>query len=629
MIDIGVVASTHLLNRIKAVSSLLSTASAMGWYALEAAEAEQYFQRMSPEQLPQVLVAAGSTAKRLRAALPIPVVTVRVDGLDLTQAMVKAKGLAKRVVLVTRPGLVAEFMSLKPVLNLAIEHRIYVTEAEAEAVMMELADGTDVVVIGSSHIIQIAANYGLSGVLIYSDSTIRQALEEAMERVAIQAREAAKREQLQQVLMSLNEGVIAVDAQERIIAINPAAERLLGLRDDASRGVQLSSLHPGLSLLAVMRSGHAVGDEVISYQGRTLVVNRLPLVEAGQIVGALLSLQPSSRIDEAGVQIRRAKQVRQFIAQWRFDHIVGECEAMRHTKQLARRYAQLDSGVLIQGESGTGKELFAQGLHLDSHRSSGPFVAINCAALPEALLESELFGYEEGAFTGARRGGKPGLIELAHQGTLFLDEIGDMPLRLQTRFLRVLQTRESMRLGATEPIPVNVRVVAASHVNLDEAVVQGAFRADLFYRLNILRLQLPSLRQRGDDTLLLAQHILARHAARHHVILPLEPLVRWFTQAARDYAWPGNVRELENIAERLVVAYSLSGRIDTAAFNRMVPELHAAPTATQNTVVIQTSEQESIEEALARFDGNVQAAAKALGISRTTLWRRRKHMTEI
>lgn len=624
MADIGIVASHYLLNRIKEVASMLSLPASVQWFELESVHAEQYFRALTHEQLPKVIIAAGNTAQRLRASLPVPVVIIRVDGLDLTQAMVKARGLAKRVVLVTKPGLVAEFMSLKPVLNLAIEHRIYLTEAEAAAVMVELADGTDVVVIGSSHIIQLAARHGLSGVLIYSDSTIRQALEEAHDRIAIQEREAAKREQLQQVLMSLNEGVIAVDADERVIAINPAAESLLGLSDDASRGLRLSMLHPGLSLQAVMSSGQPIGDEVIRYQGRTLVVNRLPLVESGRIVGALLSLQPSSRIDEAGAQIRRAKQVRQFTAQWRFEHIIGECEAMRHTKMLARRYAQLDSGVLIQGESGTGKELFAQGLHLDSHRSNGPFVAINCAALPETLLESELFGYEDGAFTGARRGGKPGLIELAHQGTLFLDEIGDMPLRLQTRFLRVLQTRESMRLGATEPIPVNIRVVAASHVNLDEAVEAGEFRADLFYRLNILRLQLPPLSARGDDVQMLAQHILARHAARHHVILPLQPLLAWFAQAASHYRWPGNVRELENIAERLVVAYSLSGRIDPPSFNAMLPEFQRETVAPISLPLERSTTDARIEAVIAQHNGNIQAAAQALGISRTTLWRRRK-----
>jgi propionate catabolism operon transcriptional regulator len=311
-----------------------------------------------------------------------------------------------------------------------------------------------------------------------------------------------------------------------------------------------------------------------------------------------------------------------------FDQVAGTSPAFVRAKTLAQGYAATASTVLLTGESGTGKELFAQAIHNASRRSGKPFVAINCAAFPEPLLESELFGYEEGAFTGSRKGGKAGLFEVAHTGTVFLDEIGDMPISLQTRLLRVLQEKEVVRLGSTDTIPVDVRIIAATHQQLMDRVRQHQFREDLYYRLNILNLQLPALRDRAEDIPILATQLLQAALLRvasprraDTVIESIEPLLC-------RYAWPGNVRELENITERLAVflsAYPDHSAIDHSELRMTLPELYdtGADAGDQSRTLLTD---QAIRDALAALKGNRHATAQRLGISRTTLWRRLRAM---
>ena len=320
----------------------------------------------------------------------------------------------------------------------------------------------------------------------------------------------------------------------------------------------------------------------------------------------------------------------------------GESLAMERLRQSVVLYARSPATVLIQGETGSGKELVAQAIHKESPRRGAqrPFVAVNCGAIAESLLESELFGHEEGAFTGARRGGHAGLFEAANGGTLFLDEIGEMPLALQTRLLRVLEEREVMRVGGTRPVPIDVRVISATHCDLESRVREGRFRADLFYRLAVLRLTLPPLRARVEDIAQLAEwslkNALAALDARPHPNLAAE--IAACLPLLQAYAWPGNVRELRNLMERLALFLAAEPlqALTPGFLLSVAPELGASsaaaapalpPPAQQPhsaSAAHESAAHESVAEVVARFQGQREAAARHLGISRTTLWRRLK-----
>ncbi|MDY7578132.1 propionate catabolism operon regulatory protein PrpR [Herbaspirillum sp. RTI4] len=332
----------------------------------------------------------------------------------------------------------------------------------------------------------------------------------------------------------------------------------------------------------------------------------------------------------------------------RLSDLRGTSAAMDTVRDAVTLFARSPATVLIEGETGSGKELVAQAIHREHPRTQGrasehrPFVAVNCGALAESLLESELFGYEEGAFTGSRRGGRAGLFEAAHGGTLFLDEIGEMPLGLQTRLLRVLEEREVVRVGSSRPIPVDVRILSATHCDLEQRVRDGRFRADLFYRLAVLRLRLPPLRERREDIVPLAEWCLKNAMAaldvRPHPNLSAEIVHCQTLLTAHN--WPGNVRELRNVMERLALFLAAEPlqALTPNLIARIAPEIlttavkadvgHAANNAagisTEAPPAIATGIPENLNDVLKRFDGDRAAAAAFLGISRTTLWRKLK-----
>jgi propionate catabolism operon transcriptional regulator len=451
---------------------------------------------------------------------------------------------------------------------------------------------------------------------------VRKGFEDAIELARVARLEAGRYEQLNGVLHNLQEAVLAVDRENRVIAVNPPMQQLLGLPHALLIGQSLATVEPELSLQSTLDSGRVERAVVQRFAQRDWVVNRTPIREQGGIVGAALTLYDARAIQEADTRLRIQQRRRQSTARYRFDQLIGTSPAFLRSVQTARRFARTDLTVLIMGESGVGKELFAQSIHNESLRAGRPFVAVNCASFAESLLESELFGYEEGAFTGSRRGGKPGLFETAHTGTLFLDEIGDMPLQLQTRLLRVLQEREITRLGATAAIPVDVRVIAATHQSINDMIVERRFRQDLFYRLNTLRLPLPPLRERPEDMLCLAETQLAACLQRLgsgldpvRALAPLRPRML-------AHAWPGNVRELENICERIAVFMTQFDRIEDVPCDELLhdlPELslHAISNPGDDALLSKAR----VDAALAASQGHRLDAARQLGVSRSTLWR--------
>jgi len=573
--------------------------------------------------LVDAFVSAGSNASILRTGLQAPVATIQLGGFDILQALIQARRIADRVGVVMYGRTIPELDAVKDLLNIEIVQHAYQTPDDARQRFEQLRRENFQVIVGSSLVVELAEQAGLHGLLAYSLASVRKGFEDAIELARVARLEAGRYEQLNGVLHSLQDAVLAVDRHHRIIAVNPPMQRLLDLDAAALAGRPLDQLRPELTLRATLETGQQESAGLLRLGGRDWVANRTAIRERGAIVGAALTLYDAGRIHEADTSLRVQQRRRQNTAKYRFDELIGQSPGFLRAVQAARRYAQTDLTVLIAGESGVGKELFAQAIHNESQRADRPFVAVNCASFPESLLESELFGHEEGAFTGSRRGGKRGLFEAAHTGTLFLDEIGDMPLPLQSRLLRVLQEREVTRLGATAAIPVDVRIIAATHQPLGDMIAQRRFRQDLYYRINTLRLEVPALRDRPDDIAPLLQSLVSRCLGRLGARLDAASLIWPWLPRMQRYAWPGNVRELENISERIAVfllQYARAEDVDHDALRHDCPELFEGTAPPRGPGDAQAPRERALQ-ALRASGGNRQEAARRLGVSRSTLWR--------
>ena len=425
------------------------------------------------------------------------------------------------------------------------------------------------------------------------------------------------------ILDSINEGVFSVDHQWRITAFNRAAERITGVRCQDALGRQCSDVfrasicEEACALRRTLSSGKpAVGvtANIIGVNGRRIPIRiSTALLRApdGEIAGGVETFQDLSYVE----QLRKELEAR-----YTFEDIVGRSAAMQSLFEILPQIAASPSTVLIEGESGTGKELFARALHHLSPRGKKRFIAVNCAALPDALLESELFGYKAGAFTDARKD-KPGRFALADGGTIFLDEIGDISPAMQVRLLRVLQERCIEPLGGTEPIKVNVRVLAATNKNLQQRVREGNFREDLFYRIRVVHLKIPPLRERREDLPLLVDHLVAKcNRLQEKDIGGVSPEVM---ARLMEHDYPGNVRELENIVEQAFVLCR-GGRIEMEHLPVELRPAHAPAGAFVSAMNLRAAQRQMMEAALARNQGNHRQAARELGINPSTLYRRLK-----
>lgn len=578
-----------------------------------------------------VIISRGGTALAIERLVEIPVVAIQVTGFDILRALHRARQVSNVIGVVGFKNVIYGTESVQDILGIALKLIYIEREADVQELIRKEVDAGLKVIVGDAVSARTAADCGATGVLIESGKeAIVKAIEEAKHVAQVRRRERQRTEQLKTILDFAYEGIVGIDQDGVIRVFNPVAERLLGVSSSKAIGKHIREVFPGIGLDTVMLSGKSeLG--TVQRVGNTLVVsNRVPITDGSEVVGAVLTFQDIKSIQQAEKRVRRELYLKGHVAKHTFADLVTVASCMREVIELARRFAATESTVLILGETGTGKELFAQSIHNASQRRTGPFVAVNCAALPQNLLESELFGYEEGAFTGSRKGGKPGLLELAHGGTIFLDEIGDMSLQIQARLLRALEEREVMRLGGDKVIPVDVRVIAATHKDLRAAVQRGTFRADLYYRLNVLTLIVPPLRERQGDIAELARYFIAVSCANAGV--PEKRLSPGAIKALEEYHWPGNVRELRNVCERLVVGVE-SAEIDESHVLKLLEHVGArredrACTGASDTICLKLTgglkqiENDVISWVLERVGGDKAEAARLLGISRTTLWRR-------
>jgi propionate catabolism operon transcriptional regulator len=571
---------------------------------------------------PDVVVSAGSNGSYLKARISVPVVLANPTGFDVMHALARARREGDSVGLVMHGETPSELKRFFRAFGAHVECASYLSAEDAEACVLDLRDRGVEAIVGPGLVTELAEKAGMKSVFLYSRASVQGAFETALEVARATLGETQRRRRLDQVLQHLRDGVIALTADGRIEALSGKMADMLRLAPSQAVGKRLYDLAPEVASAVPKEPGESLE----TVRGASYVVHRSAWGDASAASGSIITFQESVALQRMDRSVRARQRAPQLVARYRIEDLSGTCEAIEQVRQRARRYARSDATVLIRGESGTGKELVAQGIHTESARREFAFVALNCGAFPETLLESELFGYEEGAFTGARRGGKAGLIESAHRGTLFLDEIGEMPMPLQSRLLRVLQEREVVRLGSTEPLQVDVRVVAATHRGLGERVNAGQFRADLYYRLNILNLALPPLRERSSDIAGLAARLLWQTGrvvsvdVAHAVLEPAMPLLV-------AYRWPGNVRELQNVIERIAVELDeMPGmRVTPELLRSIAPELQEDEAASGPETLKQRSrkiEADEIRAMLDSFGGNRDEVARTLGISKTTLWRK-------
>ena len=534
------------------------------------------------------------------------------------------------------PGLIA-FFSYDPMSSdilqmcemLEVQTKNYIFKSFADCrgcVERALKDGA-VFSVGGAWTDPWAKRLGLPHVIVENSvETILNALESATQLRRVQVEEAEKQclfktqsEMYQAVLDFTHDAILAIDENGRIQVLNPPAERIMGCRAADSVGQPVEAVLPNTLLPDVLESGEKQLDQIMQIHQTLCNTNRIPILVDGQRRGVVATFQDVKQLQNSEQKIRLKLHEKGLVAKYAFNDILGDSPAIRSTIQIARSYAASRASVLILGETGTGKELFAQSIHNASDRRDGPFVAINCAAVSNSLLESELFGYEAGSFTGASRGGREGVFELAHGGTLFLDEIGEIPRETQVELLRVLQEKEIRRVGGSRVIPVDVRIIAATNKDLLQETVEGRFREDLYYRLDVLDLKLPPLRERGDDVKILGLHLFRQLPGGKDPIMQSQFL--YLLEQAGPYQWYGNIRELQNCLERANIQMRKAGASSVTVSDILRRRAEPAPEPCQET---ESRDRRAIEAALHNHPGSMADAARSLGCSRQTLWRKMK-----
>lgn len=597
-----------------------------------------HIKRMELEQAKQhrffgeAIIARGLTASYIKnLGLDIPLIELPIVGYDVIKAI--SQGMQRFA-----PSHIAfigtqDMIYGAEALELYFQCKISILQIEHhDDAVSVIGKGREIgadLFIGGNKAYRAAVQAGYNAVRIQSGKEgVRQALNESLRVAKVRRQERERAERFRTLVENVHQGIVSVNKWGRITTINGDAKHLLRIASSNCIGRMASDIIPNIDFSDLLELTEPSFGEVISIQGSSLTLNRIPIKVQDEVAGHLITVQPVTHIQEIESRIRRNAHKKGLVARYKFEDLIGTSAPMKSALNLAHKYSRVNANILIVGETGTGKELFAQSIHNASSRRNGPFVAINCAALPESLLESELFGYVEGAFTGASKGGKAGLFELAHRGTIFLDEISEISPFLQGRLLRVLEEREIMRIGHDQVIPVDIRVLSATNRDLHEQVAEGQFRKDLLYRLDVLRLNIPPVRERGYDIKMLIEHLLGRFEHQIHGTSRKITDECWSFLLSQE--WEGNVRQIRNFCERLsVIAQGESIHYDEVL---QVYGVNSSQTRNPESDApdpweeVHAQERATILECLEKCGRNRSEAARLLGIDRSTLWRRMKKL---
>ncbi len=574
----------------------------------------------------EVILGGGGTGRLMRRQLQRPVVTIANDHLSVLKSLMRAKEISSKVA-VTCYDHIPEWVSVfAQLLNITITPILFTTTREhVQGITQAIHQGVGVIV-GGGICAEVAKAHGCPAVIVMpSLGTLERAIDEAINIASSMRRDNERLAWINGMMEAMQNGIIGITKDSKILLKNNAVHKFLPQLKENSHIT--SSLRKKLRLDYVLEQRIHIDGVLRGNHNReqeTLFTSH-PIIVNGEVSGAFSILSPATAVDSLKNRLNQSRS-KAFTAKYTFSSIIGKSKIIEQSKQLAKKYALSHGPLYIYGESGTGKELFAHAIHNESPMKDGPFVALNCSSLSESLLQSELFGYEEGAFTDARRGGKPGLLEIASGGTLFLDEIGDISPSVQVNLLRVLETGEIYRIGGEHPYSVKLRVLSSSWKDLVNEVREGRFRADLFYRLTLLRIDIPPLRQRIDDIPLIVDKLLQRTG--HNINFSQE-----IYDILKKYSWPGNIRELDAVIQRYVLISDTNN--DIVLMNKIINDIKLANVCNkkQNNITsinnvllrdyLQNTEREMIENAL-KSSNSKKDAAKRLGISTNSLWRKIK-----
>ena len=591
--------------------------------------------KLAEQHRVDAIICSPVTYKFIHNLINVPVIPLFLENFTLLKSIYRSQQYGKNIAFMQFYNSEAAYdlNFICKILNCTVTGFMIKKSEEIIPTIAQLKNKYDVLISTFDNIVNIANDYGLLGQLIeIQKSEYLNTINHAIIMLNSSNRYLAYTRFREAILNVSNDGIVGLDADGNIDFVNQVALNYLNLSNQEIKNKCNSALVKLNPLLKkILSAGNKL--EMISDGDSKILIERKNIFdESGKYIGSVIRLTNVEILQKREMKARGMINKSGFIAQNVFEDIKGKSRILVDCINTAKRYATSMSNILITGESGTGKEMFAQSLHNYSHQKNGPFLAINCATFPENLLESELFGHEEGAFTGAIKGGRLGLFELSDSGTLFLDEICEMPYPLQSRLLRVLEEHSIRRVGGNKNISINVRIISATNKNLICEVKEKKFREDLYYRLNVLNLKIPALREMREDIPVLVEDLLRKTCMKESKGLKFN---NKFFDYLEQYPWPGNIRELRNFIEKLIVisdgkqvSLQLIKKMLNDTFNQRYDEYENFNNEEKLIISIGTLkeiEKEVIMKMYNKYNGNQEKLHNVLGISRATIWRHLKN----
>ncbi|MBH8146465.1 sigma 54-interacting transcriptional regulator [Clostridioides difficile] len=613
--------------------------------------------RILVEKGAQAIIGRGGGYSLVIDTVNVPVIPMNMKSTDLLRAIEIAKKYSKKVVLILGDNEVSfDYVGWRNVISTEITEEWFESKYEIRSKVVKYIDQKDeIVIVGGGLACSFARQYGIDSVFsTASDESIREAVEYCKKLLDTLGEEKFNNEVLRNILDGIKDGVIAIDSNGSIILYNESAKNMLKVERKCALNKYILDVFPKMEwMLDCLHEKEDVEDRKIRNINNLIVNTRTTLIKVdNSTYGVLGIIQDITKLQNLERKIRFDLNQKGLYARYTFDDFLFKDKLTKEFIEEAKKIGKSDYTTLLYGESGSGKEIIAHSIHNISKRKDRPFVAINCATIAENLLESELFGYEEGAFTGARKGGKRGLFELAHGGTLFLDEINSLSFNIQTKLLRVIEERQIMRIGSDYIIPLDIRIIAATNESLTEKIVMGTFRADLFYRLSSLEINIPPLRDRREDIIPLFNNFVNEvlkddglngiNSIDENFVLTKDEMDKLY-----NYSWPGNVRELKTIAQKYVVTGKIKLRQDRDfKTKKLLPNSEVDKFNSETTASVEVQDEsiniskindgkisidikevnkyveEKIISMLFAQGLSKNEVAQVLGISRTSLWKK-------